>query len=281
MSPARFSTDTQTVVTAMNFSAPGQPVPALPPHWDALGRNVTVVDWRTQSHCATVTSLLQPGWVLDGDYNANLKQLAVLSATLAPEPAARAGARPRKPALDHRVSVYQVDEQGQARLLREQVLVPPQQPFQPDLVSLQWRGRQVVLQDRFLSHRQVAVFSEAPQAAPTPPPSTALPATAPLPPALRALPSDGWRRVAQAGAAPWALYSHESFGGGLLLDTRTSQWHLLTAVQPPTDGDEWHRAPFGFNRVQARMSSTGRQLIACEAAALFTPARCLLLALPV
>lgn len=221
--------------------------------------------------------MLQPGWVLDADFNHDTRQLAVLSAVQGKGPIPKS--RPKKTKnLLYQVTIYSVDSQGLMQAQAPYQLAPSSWDFEREGVSLNWQGQSLVLQDQALS-RRVSVPQEVNARA-----SPAVPASEPTrsasPPNLHGLSGADWRRVAQAKAAPIAFYSHPRFGGGLLLNIDTGTWHYLPSGELTFAELNYETTVFGFNRVQARLSDNGRRLIACKEGEWLAPRRCVLLDLP-
>lgn len=270
----RLSADRRSILSFANRSALGDPEPAPLPHWDQLGRNVWIQALDADGQCITRGALLQPGWVLDVDFEHASQRLAVLSARRVGAPNPQSGS---KTPLEYRVTVYKVGADGTSGAVHEQTL-----GTQPH-THLSWRrdGLAVKHANSVLPAR-LMLPKVTPPAADT---EQVIPLE--LPPKIVHLAPSSWWLEAEALKAPVSLYLHGDFGGALLFHRQHGLWYYLPpvlrsrlprdpAADPVAQSDLFH-----FQQVRARLSPDGRRLIACGDRYIFTPThRCVLLGLP-
>lgn len=271
---SRLSTDRRSIVAFWNRSAVGTPDPLPIPHWEKLGRNITLMTLEGDELCRTHATLLQPGWVLDADFDHSSQQLAVLWAQ-------RTDASTD---LAYGVTIYKISADGSTQVTSEHALRdnPHWRPF-PKAARLQWRPPGlVVLHDKH--HRPTW---EILPLATSIPGNEAVHGYPELPPMAGGL-RHGWYLAAKAREAPVSVYRHDAYAGALLLHREQARWyHLSPVLLPP-----WHQTEGAdpatpasadlFNLSNARMSLSpdGRRLIACGARYVFANSRCVLLGLP-
>lgn len=271
----RISTDRRSIVEFWNRNAVGTPDPLPIPHWEKLGRNVTLMTLEGDELCRTHATLLQPGWVLDADFDHSSQQLAVLWAQ-------RTDASTD---LAYGVTIYEVSADGSTQVTSEHALRdnPHWRPF-PKAARLQWRPPGlVVLHDR----HQRPSWEILPTAASMPGNEDAHDKLM-LPPMLGGLTPGNWYLAAEARDAPVSVYRHDAYAGALVLHREQARWyHLSTVLLPPSpQPDEADPATpaeadlFNFSNARMSLSPDGRRLIACGARYVFANSRCVLLGLP-